>query len=470
MFGLFPSAGCNRRQWLKMSALAAGLAGSWRSLAASERKSAGSESRAATANRCIYIFLCGGPSQNDLWDLKPEAPVGIRTLFEPAQTNVPGILFGSLIPKVGQHADKLAVIRSMTHADNNHDTAIAHTLLGQLPKRRGEQYMSRDDHPGLGAIVAKTVGAAGDLPPWVVLPRYFTTSSPPYKGQSAGFLGAAHDPLVFDKAKKGSLSEAPLALDALSLVEGMNVSRLSGRRALQQTLSEQSMVTLRSSLDRFRQSAAELLESPKVRQAFDLEQEPAALRDRYGRNEYGQSFLMARRLAEAGVRFVNVFWSFFDDKGCQFNLWDCHGVAQDVCGIDGQLQGKDQLTHKYCVPAFDQSFSALLEDLSQRGMLEDTLVVVAGEFGRTPKINATAGRDHWAHCYTQLLAGGGIRGGQVYGASDAIGAYVKDAPVTPDDFAATILHAFGVSPETAVLDPFDRPVRVAAGRPLESLF
>jgi hypothetical protein len=443
--------------------MAAGMAGSWRDLVATADPS--HVSRRATATRCIYIFLCGGPSQNDLWDLKPDAPAGIRTLFEPIQTSVPGIVFGSLIPQVAKHADKLAVIRSMTHGDNNHDTAIAHTLLGQLPKRPGEQYVKRDDHPGLGAILAKVVGPAGELPPWVVLPRYFTTYSPPYKGQSAGFLGPAWDALVFNKEAKASLSDAPLALDAIRFLEGAGPERLAGRRALLESIGGEMSS---ASLDRFRESAASLLTSSAA-SAFDLEQEPAAVRDRYGRNEYGQSLLMARRLVERGVRMVNVFWSFFDDKGCQFNLWDCHGVAQDVCGIDGQLEGKAQLTHKYCTPSFDQSFSALLEDLDQRGLLGETLVVVAGEFGRTPKINATAGRDHWAPCYTQLLAGGGIRGGHVYGASDAQGAYVKDAPVTPDDFAATILHAFGIDPETPILDPLGRPVRVTTGRPVESL-
>jgi hypothetical protein len=194
------------------------------------------------------------------------------------------------------------------------------------------------------------------------------------------------------------------------------------------------------------------------------------VRDRYGRNEYGQSFLMARRLIESGVRFVNVFWTFFDTKGCQFNLWDNHGVPNDVCGIDGQLTGRQQITHQYCTPSFDRSFSALLEDLEQRGLLDDTLVSVAGEFGRTPKINATNGRDHWAHCYTNLLAGGGVRGGAIYGASDSQGAYVKDNPVTPEDYAATILHAFGFSPETAIPDEFGRPVRISTGNPVTAVF
>jgi hypothetical protein len=384
---------------------------------------------------------------------------------------VPGILFGSQIPELARHADKLAIIRSMTHDDNGHETAIARSLLGQLPARPGDRFVARDDHPGAGGILHRLLGPTGELPPWMILPRYFGTSSPPYKGQSGGFLGATYDPLMLDKEKKCSLSDAPLGLGAMQLLDGIDTQRLSGRQTLRSRLEAISDDRLaHSPLPGQRGQALQLLVSPRVRQVLDLEQEPAAIRDRYGRNEYGQSFLMARRLVEQGVRMVNIFWTFFDAKGCQFNLWDCHGTATDVCGVDGQLRGRDQLTHQYCTPAFDRCFSALLEDLEQRGMLADTLLVVSGEFGRTPQINATAGRDHWAHCYTQLLAGGGIRGGQVYGASDDRGAYVKDLPVTPDDFTATILYAFGLTPETPILDPLNRPVPISRGRPVTALF
>lgn len=427
-----------------------------------------------SAKNCIYIFLCGGPSQPDLWDLKPEAPAGIRTVFEPIETTVPGIRLGSLIPHVAQHADKLALIRSMTHGDNDHNGAIARSLLGQLPARRGEVYVARDDHPGSGAILHRLLGEHGNSPAWVVLPRPFTTYSPPYKGQTAGFLGPAWDPLIFNKEAKGSLSDAPLTLDAVAFPEKVDESRLRARLELAATNNGESALASSSAAVRRMQNsydkAMNLVVATATNRAFDLSREPDRVRDRYGRNEYGQSFLMARRLIEAGVRTVNVFWTFFDSKGCQFNLWDNHGVANDVCGIDGQITGVQQLTHQYCTPSFDRSFSALLEDMHERGLLNETLVVVAGEFGRTPKINGTNGRDHWAHCYTQLMAGGGIRGGQVYGASDKQGAYVKDAPVTPDDFAATILHAFGLSPETTVEDLSGRPVQISTGAPVAALF
>jgi len=471
MLELFPTGNrASRRQWLKMNALAAWAGTHWAawSRAATPREAL---SHPATARRCINIFLCGGPSQPDLWDLKPHAPSGIRTVFEPIATNVPGIQFGSLLPLVARQADKLVLVRSMTHDDNDHETAIVHALLGQKPPRRDERIVARGDHPGLGALLHKLLGPTGELPPWMILPRYFGTYSPPYKGQSAGFLGAAYDPVMFDKERKGSLTEAPLKLDALNYPAGVTAERSAARRALRSGLAEPARRDDRqTAYQSYFEAACNLLDSPRVRRVFDLEREPAAVRDRYGRNEYGQSFLMARRLVEAGVRMVNVFWTFFDAKGCQFNLWDNHGVPSDVCGIDGQLTGVQQLTHRYCTPSFDRAFSALLEDLFDRGLLDETLVVVGGEFGRTPKINATSGRDHWAHCYTQLLAGGGVRGGQVYGASDAQGAYVKDLPVTPDDFAATILHAFGLPAETAVDDPLGRPVRISGGTPVTSIF
>lgn len=471
MLSLFPSTlwrpTLSRRQALRMTALATGSAAMGRSVAAAGEDS-GIDAHRATAKRCIFLFLCGGPSQPDLWDLKLDAPSGVRTVFSPVQTSVPGTLFSELIPDVARHADKLALIRSMTHSNNDHNGAIAHTMLGQLPARPGEVYVSRDDHPALGAILHKLMGSSGSLPPWVVLPRPFTTLSPPHKGQTGGFLGPRYDPIAFDKEKKGSLSDAPLKFDALTLADGLSGGRMSRRQQLRQGMDAGRQAT--PGWQTAYTQADELLTSETTRKAFDLEQEPAALRDRYGRNEYGQSLLMARRLVESGVRMVNVFWTFFDAKGCQFNLWDNHGVPNDVCGVDGQRTGIQQLTHAYCTPSFNRSFPALLGDLEERGMLDDTLVVVSGEFGRTPKINPTSGRDHWAHCYTQLLAGGGVRGGAVYGASDGQGAYVKDLPVTPDDFAATVLHAFGVSPEAAVPELTGRPVRVTTGSPVTAIF
>ena len=460
-------AGISRRALLQFASL--GLVG-----LSLPKKGFADSTQSATAKNCIFIFLCGGPSQNDLWDLKPEAPDGIRTTFRTIDTNVPGIQFGELIPQVARHADKLAIIRSMTHDDNGHGTAIARSLLGQLPAQPGTENVSRHDHPGLGAILHHLQGDCQELPPWVILPRPFTTGGPPYKGQSAGFLGPAFDPLMYDKEKKGSLSNREVTLNAIRLPDGMDQARFETRRRMIAATNEAISAARSSLADTLLtgcyEKAFNLMTSSKANQAFDLSRESASVRDRYGRNEYGQSFLMARRLVEAGVRVVNVFWTFFDEKGCQFNLWDNHGVANDVCGVDGQLTGEAMLKHQYCCPSFDRSFSALLEDLDQRGMLSETLVCVAGEFGRTPRINATAGRDHWAPCYTQLLAGGGVRGGQIYGSSDKIGAYVKDSPVSPDDYIATILHAFGHESESVIFDQLNRPQLISRGTPITAVF
>ena len=461
-----------RRQLLRMSVLSSsvlgGLGGTH--LVRGDGPSALRRAKEGRAKGCIYIFLCGGPSQPDLWDLKPAAPNGVRSEFAPIATNVPGLHFGELIPQVARHADKLALVRSMTHSNNDHVGAIVHSLLGQLPSAPGQFYVDRNDHPGLGALVQTNRGQSGPLPPWIILPRYFTTGSPAYKGQSAGFLGSRYDPLVFDKEQKGSLSDAPLTLGDLELSAGMSPQRLVARHELARSTGQKLESSSRQRTDELFDQAFGMLATPQVRKAMQLEHESLVTRDRFGRNEYGQSLLMARRLIEAGVQFVNVFWTFFDSKGCQFNLWDNHGVPNDVCGIDGQLTGRQQLTHQYCTPSFDRSFSALLEDLSDRGMLDETLVAVAGEFGRTPKINATGGRDHWAHCYTQLLAGGGIRGGSTWGESDSQGAYVSRDPVSPDDYAATILHAFGIDTESMVRDHLGRPLPMTSGQPITALF
>ena len=436
----------------------------------------GSISGKSKAKHCIYIYLCGGPSQMDLWDPKPDTPDGIRSEFKTIETNVPGILFTELIPNLARHADKLAVIRSMTHTSPDHAIGTAHTLSGKRPKGPDDVYVAPADHPALGAILHKLQGETGILPPWVILPRLFSTGSPPMKGQSAGFLGASFDPVALDEAKIDSLAAKDLKFAGFDLPENVGPARMSGRKRLlsQGTLAGPGELGRQlpeaERWDELSQKAGSMLTSDQCARAFDLSQEDPRLRDRYGRHEYGQSFLLARRLVESGVRFVNVFWTYFDQKGCQFNLWDNHGVASDICGVGGVLKGRDMLTHRYCTPSFDQAFPTLLEDLQDRGLLDDTLVVVAGEFGRTPKINSFAGREHWPNCYTQLMAGGGVRGGQIYGASDKTGAYVKDLPVRPEDFHATILHAFGLEPDTFIRDHLDRPIMISEGQPITKLF
>ncbi|MCH2570530.1 MAG: DUF1501 domain-containing protein [Planctomycetes bacterium] len=462
-----------RRAYLKQGGLGVAGVSLPRLLQAEQARSSASDP-GTQAKNCIFIFLCGGPAHLDLWDLKPEAPDGIRGVFDPIETRVPGIRIGELLPQVSGHTDKLAIIRSMTHANNGHGGAIVHTLHGQIPVRPAELYAARDDHPGWGGNLHRLFGPTGSLPPWVILPRPFTTYSPPYKGQSAGFLGPVYDPFVLNKEAKNSLLDTDLPIEALALSDGVDGQRLDRRYALLQRVdspdTSERLPDSGQQLQEYYEKAFSMLSSTDANRAFDVTRESETLRDQYGRNEYGQSFLLARRLVEAGVRVVNVFWTFFDKKGCQFNLWDNHGSAKEFCGSGGALKGVEMLKHDYCAPSFDRAFSTLLEDLQQRGLLEETLVAVTGEFGRTPKINANAGRDHWAPCYSQILAGGGVQGGQVFGASDHQGAYVKDRPVTPNDFAATIYHAFGLSPETTVSDALGRPVRISDGSPVTALF
>ena len=427
----------------------------------------------ATARNCIYIFLCGGPSQLDMWDPKPDAPREIRGPFKPLPTNVPGIHFTDLLPRTARHADKLAIIRSMQHDNSSHEVGILYTLLATgNPPTKQTFPPSRQDHPAIGAALHHLLGAPGELPAWVILPRVFTTGSNFYKGQSAGFLGPAYDPFTLDEPKSESLDTTDLDVRALAPVEGLDAERLRTRKDLLSRLDILADAGLTGpQFDRqkeYRDKAFAMLSSDRAKRAFDLGREPVALRDRYGRNEYGQSFLLARRLVESGVRMVNVFWTYYGPNGCQFNLWDNHGIDGPVCG--GYSRGVDMIQAPYCCPAFDQAYTALLEDLVTRGLLDETLVVVIGEFGRTPKINKNAGRDHWPNCYSTVLAGGGVRGGQVYGASDRHAAYVKDSPVTPDDFGATIFHAFGVPPETLVYDHLDRPLPVSRGKPVTAIF
>lgn len=477
MLSLFPRTGrtvrsasrMTRREALKLGAVgSAGLSSfAFQAAQANVRRT-----HPATAKRCIYIFLCGGPSQLDMWDLKPNAPDSIRGPFQPIPTNVPGFQVGDLLPLTAQHADKFAIIRSMMHSSTSHDVGIKYTLLGDS-KVAGPAYPPLPtDHPGMGGILRSLIGDSGRLPAWVTLPRPFTTGTRYYRGQTGGFLGSSFDPFLLNEEKKDSLANKTFRIDALDAPDSVNADRLNSRRDLLKSVDAHATKLIDSAAStQVRQQyekAFDLVSSSEVRGAFDLDREAVALRDRYGRNEYGQSFLLARRLAERGVQYVNVFWTYYGKDGCQFNLWDNHGTDKKVCG--GHNRGLDMIRGEYCCPSFDRAFSALLEDLTDRGMLDDTLVVVTGEFGRTPKINKYSGRDHWCSCYSSVLAGGGIHGGAIHGASDAHAAFVKESPVRPEDVSATIMHAFGFPPEAEIMHPTGRPVRSSTGQPVIPLF
>lgn len=465
-----PGVRFTRRSLLQMGAVAgAGL--SLPSLHAGETREQATR-HTATAKRCIYIFLCGGPSQLDMWDPKPEAPAEIRGPIKTIPTNVPGIFLGDVLPQVAQRADKFAIVRSLHHDSNSHDMGIMYTLMGSVkpPLPNTTAPPRQIDIPPVGAALHALLPSSSPLPAWVVLPRVFTTLDSYHRGQTAGFLGPKHAPFALDVPKFDSLARRDLEVQALLPPAGMGAGRSDSRKNLLKSLdslADRSAADpgLRRMHGQYDQVFSLL--SGGGRAAFDLNRESPALRARYGLNEYGQSFLLARRLVESGVQAVNVFWTYYGPDGCQYNLWDNHGLPIFICG--GKNRGIDILRHEYCTPSFDRAFSALLDDLDDRGMLDDTMVVVIGEFGRTPKINDQTGRDHWCHAYSAVLAGGGIRGGQVYGSTDAQAAYVKDLAVTVDDFTATIYHAFGFPPETPLYDFLNRPHRLSKGRPITAL-
>ena len=472
MMSLLPLSGRSPRMRRRDALKLAGLGSMGMAMPSALLADGSERAHAPTAKRCIYIFLCGGPSQLDMWDLKPDAPDSIRGPFHPISTSVPGLQIGDLLPLTAQRADKFAIVRSMMHDSTSHDTGIKYTLLGDSTAPGPAYPPLRSDHPGMGGIMKSLLGDTGRLPAWVMLPRPFTTGTRLYRGQTGGFLGPSFDPFALDEEKKDSLADKTFQINSLRTPDAVDSSRFDDRRSLLRSIDGHADSLIASAdSDQVRQQyekAFDLVSSPDVRGAFDLDLENGKLRDRYGRNEYGQSFLLARRLVESGVQFVNVFWTYYGKDGCQFNLWDNHGADQEICG--GHNRGVNMIRGEYCCPSFDRAFSALLDDLTDRGMLDDTLVVVTGEFGRTPKINKFSGRDHWCSCYSTVLAGGGIRGGSTYGESDNIAAYVKDLPVKPEDISATMLHAFGFAPEAEVMHPTGRPVRSSSGRPVTDLF
>jgi hypothetical protein len=402
-----------------------------------------------------------------MWDLKPEAPQGIRTIFQPIRTVVPGFDISDQMPLMARHADKIALIRSMSHQSNVHEPSVYHTLTGKQNATliSPRNMRRRTDFPNFGAVLSH-FAAPGNMPATVTIPRPIGHDGVTYAGTYAGWLGPRHDPM--------ELREAPNSNDqpahALTLPQGMDTTRLIARRGLLDVLETQDrrLQNMRATegLNGFHEQAYRMIASPVARRAFNLDLESPQIRDRYGRNEYGESFLLARRLVEAGVRLVSMIWLYIMPNGRVSNVWDTHG---GIGGL-GNVSGFDMLKAHYCIPPLDRAYSALLQDLHQRGLLDETLVVAVGEFGRTPRINPNQGREHWGPCYSALLAGGGIRGGQVYGSSDKIGAYVKDNPVAPEDLLATTYEAMGVSPSAEIHDREGRPIRICDGRPVSALF
>jgi Protein of unknown function (DUF1501) len=402
----------------------------------------------APIRSCILIFYYGGPSHLDTWDVKPYAPMEVRGEFKPIATNVPGIWVSEHLRHSARVVDRLAIIRSLHHPMTNHNAAAFTALSGRAPAKGDLELLANDrnDPPCLGSILSHEFPERGGLPTFVALPHVMHNVVK-LPGQVGGFLGSAHDPFQVT-----SDPNAPnFRLDELELPDGVSLDRLGRRESL---LHGGAAEPSSNDIEASRAKAVRLLHSEAVRRAFRLDREDPKIRDRYGRTKHGQSLLLARRLVEADVRFVTVY-----DHEVNGNLanWDSHA--------DNFGRLKDDL-----LPPSDRAFAALIDDLTSRGLLDSTLVIALGEFGRTPKINATRGRDHWPYCFSAVLAGGGVRGGTVYGASDKLGAYPDRDGVSPGYLAATLLWRFGLDPATEVRDLSGRPYRLAEGQPLRAMF
>jgi hypothetical protein len=406
------------------------------------------------AKACILLYMTGGPSQHETFDPKPDAPDGIRGEFQPMATNVPGIRICEHLPMLASYADRFAILRSVFHGSDTHGVGVHYNLTGlrHAPRQAGEPQLDRRDPPCIGAVVRQLRGDRHHLPAAVQLPRPVgDQNNAMWGGQHAGFLGPRYDPLfVFDETwRPGD------PLPGFIAPPDVDAPRQTARSELLTTVQNQrrESTAVEREYERFQQLAFDVLRSGQAWRAFRLDDEPQRNIDRYGDNRFGRSCLVARRLIEAGVGLVTVPWVFKQSEQ-NFDTHNRHFTKM-----------KEML-----LPPVDRAFSALLEDLTQRGMLAETLVAWTGEFGRTPRINGNAGRDHWGRVYSTVLAGGGVRGGQVVGRSDAAGAVPADNPIHVSDFVATIYHALGYGPETRVTDPTGRPHYIVQGKPVQNLF
>lgn len=429
------------------------------------------------AKSVIFLFLFGGPSQLETFDLKPEAPEKIRGPFRPITSRTPGLLIGEHLPRVAQVSDRMCVLRTLSHDFNDHSGGGHYIQTGSrwhIPIGAGFN-ATPQDWPSMGSVVEHVeqhrAAAVRDLPSYAVVPNslgrlqeYRIRLRRP--GEHAGWLGQGYNPLTTAIDKRDSKDnpyfrdctddELNFQIQGLVSPADLTLDRVQRRTSLLEQFDRQRAVAeenLRlASYDRFQQRAISLVTSDRTRQALDLRQEPASLRDRYGRNLFGQSTLLARRLVEAGVRFVTVHYD-----ACDGYSWDSHVNSADV--------------RQHLLPGLDAALSSLILDLEDRGLLDETLVVAMGEMGRTPQANANWGRNHWSTVFPAVLAGAGIRGGSVYGETDPHAAYAVTPPVSPEDLAATIYSALGIDPELRLPDAQGRPVHVVQdGTPLMDLF
>ena len=460
VLGHFTGSGnhLSRRAWLRIG----GLGWLGLSLPSLLRGESTAEVK-SVAKSCVLFLLHGGPSQLDIWDMKPLAPAEVRGEFKPIATRVPGIRITEHLPHLASLSHLFTIVRSMTHTAVNHNTATYLVTTGHPPLRDLIAFSpSENDFPHLGAQIALRKAGANNSPAAVSLPD--PVSDGPYTtpGQNGGFLGAAYAPFAI----YGDPNDDQFAVDGLGAGTEHSPERLSGRRSLLQRLDEQLGRLCGDphvgQMDSYQQRAFNLLTSDATRRAFNIGAESSRLRERYGRHKYGQSLLLARRLVEAGIRLVTVYWGGRVNNPVPH--WDTH--------FNNNRRLKEEL-----LPPFDQCFSAFLEDLDARGLLATTLVICMGEFGRTPRfgqftgngVDAT-GRDHWPHCYSVVVSGGTAAGGRVLGRSDSFAAYPAADPYSPQDLAATILNALGINPQDKIQDGFGQSVPLCPGHVRESLF
>ncbi|MCI0744486.1 MAG: DUF1501 domain-containing protein [Verrucomicrobia subdivision 3 bacterium] len=450
----FHSTAISRRQLLKVGGL--GLLGL--NMPGLLRAAAAKKGPKARAKSVIFLFQFGGPTHIDMFDRKPEAPEAYRGPLKGMPTNVPGVHVCEGLERVAKIMDKVTLIRSMHHTMKNHNSAAYYALTGHAPPTDDQRLRdSLELYPAYGSVIDKLAPVREEMPTFVAYPHVIADGSIT-PGQHASFLGKGHDPFFFTQDP----NDSEFSLPELSLPANLSIERLESRRELQKLIDNQSRLLDYSAaargLDAYYEKALAMLNSPRLRKAFDLAVESRQVREAYGRTTYGQSCLLARRLVEAGTKVVTVYFSAsIGGQSTESGGWDTHGFNNTRMY---------PIIQKYHLPITDQTLPTLINDLEDRGLLNDTLVVWMGEFGRTPKINENASRDHWPQCYTVLLAGGGIKRGFVYGASDKTASLPAENPVRPDDLAATIYHLLGIDPHTEVYGVGDRPLVIADGKPV----
>jgi hypothetical protein len=413
------------------------------------------------ARSCILLWMGGGPPQHETWDPKPDAPPEVRGEFSAIRSSVPGIHVGELMPRVAAQVSRICILRAMSTGINAHSSS-GYWMFTGVPHPRGDVevagQLTASDWPCLGAMVNRLTPPRRGLPNVITLPEHiFNNPNDPWPGQNAGFLGRSWDPwlLTCDPSKPN------FALDEVAPPPDVPPLRFDERRSLLEQVNRHTDTIAAGNFGQYGsnvQQAFDLLADRRARQASDLTREGPRVRDRYGRGKFGQSCLLARRLVESGVRLVQVNWPREPgDNNIGNPLWDTHS------------KNAERLK-KVLMPQMDQAYSALLEDLAERGMLDETLVVWAGEFGRTPRINGGGGRDHWGRVFSAALAGGGVKGGQVLGASDRIGSDPVDGRTRPEELTATVFHALGIPPDAEIRDPLDRPHPLSRGSVIRKVF